>query len=114
MTESHAKFRTREYWEKQYATAREVMRKVFILNESKPLAPMEIMNIRDIAASKLGEAFPDLDVTITPSWIKPMVTEDSVFVGLEFADPGLFFDAVMDVYNDDPVQLKAGAANDYE
>jgi len=43
-----------------------------------------------------------------------MVTDDSVFVGLEFTDPGLFFDAIMDVYNDDPVQLKEPSVADAE
>ena len=103
--ETHQRFRAREFWEQKYSAARDIMRRVFILNEARPLKPLEIMALRDDVAARLNEAFPELEAEVKALWIKPMMTEDSVFCGLEFVNPSLFFDAIMAAYDDDPLQI---------
>jgi len=111
-SESHPRFKTREFWEHSYTKVRGILRQVFIINESRPLKPLEIMALRDEAAAQINVAFPALEVEVLASWIKPLMTDDSIFCGLEFVDPDLFFGAVMASYGDDPYQLEEAPVDD--
>lgn len=97
-TESHPRFKTREYWEKEWNAARRLVREIFLSHETRNLSMIEKLDLRRKAADMLNKRF-ELEAQVSAEWITPLVTDAGLLVGLEITNVEDFFTAIMDKYD---------------